>query len=153
MGISFWIILVAGFAGLILFVGLIIAVIVIAIRGFTKNSGMNAMAAQYPAMKEPANAWRWQTAKIGAIQYRRCLTVAVVDAGLYLSAKLFLTAPQSALIPWSQIRLVGAGRLYWKPTRRISIGNPQVAVIEVFENLWQQIAPHLAPVSLQTNSR
>jgi hypothetical protein len=144
MGVGFWFILIAGFAGLAVFAGLILAIVLMSIRGFANKGGMNDLAVQYPAVQEPANALRRQTVKIGAFQYQRCLTVAVVDAGLYLSVRTVFTAPKSALIPWSQIRLIGAGRLYWRPTHCISIGNPQIVTIEVFEDLWRQIEPRLA---------
>jgi hypothetical protein len=141
------ILIIIGFAGLAAFVGLILGVVWMAFRAFAKKSGINALTVQYPATQEPANVMRRQTAKIGAVQFQRLLNIAVLDAGLYLSLKPLGVAPQSTLIPWSQMRPIGTGRLYWRSTRRIAIGNPQIAVIEVFENLWRQMAPHLAPTN------
>ncbi len=134
--------------GLVVFIGSILGIIVLAVRGFGRVSGLKALAERFPAGGEPADPLRGRTVKIGAVQYKRCATVALTGEALYLSAGVFGGGSRSAaLIPWAQIRRSGEGRLYWRATHRFSIGEPPIATVELFEDLWRLVEPHVTSVT------
>lgn len=67
-----------------------------------------------------------ETVKIGAVVYKRCVTLGVSDEGLYVS-----TWGKSALIPWDAFTGVGHATLYWQKLPMLTVGDPPVASIVV----------------------
>ena len=139
-------VILLGVLGLVVFVGSILGVVVLAMRGFAGASGLKSLAERFPAGQEPPNAVRGRTLKIGAVQFQRCVTVALTEEALYLSVRTFGGSRSAALIPWSRVRFLGEGTLYWRATHRFAVGEPPVATVELFEDLWRLVKPHLASV-------
>jgi hypothetical protein len=136
-----------GVLGLAVFVGSILGVVVLAMRGFAGASGLKSLVERFSAGQEPPNAVRGRTLRIGAVQFQRCVTVALTEEALYLSVRTFGGSRSAALIPWSQVRLSGEGTLYWRATHRFTMGEPPIATVELFEDLWRLVEPHLVSVT------
>lgn len=67
-----------------------------------------------------------QTLQIGAVVYKRCVTVEVGDEGLYLSVWR-----RGVLIPWHEFKRLGQATLYWQQVPLLTVGEPPVATITV----------------------
>lgn len=127
----------------------LLAVTVLAVVGmlrvFGRVSGLNRLGQVYPAPGAPAGpVLAGQTVQIGTVRYRRCVTVNVSDAGLYLWARPILTRHQPILIPWSEVRQVQETMLYWQRAMRLSIGAPEVGSVTLLMGLFALVSPHLA---------
>ncbi len=113
-------------------------------RVFGRVSGLNRLAQAYPAPSVPqAPTLTGRTVKVGAVQYRRCVTVGVSEAGLYLWVRPVLSKHQPVLIPWSEVKQVRETVLYWQRAMRLSIGMPEVATVTVLMNLFDMMRPYL----------
>ena len=126
---------IAGFVFLILFV-------VQRLGGTT--GGLLRLAQAYPAPHAASGqALEHQTVQIGPVVYRRCMTVAVSDEGLYLA-----TGIGSAVIPWSEFKAIGRATLYWQKAATLTAGDPPVATIILPAALFEAIRARL-PEGLQ----
>ena len=79
-----------------------------------------------------------QTIKIGAVRYKRCVTVGIADEGLHLTIWR-----KTVLIPWSEFKAIGQTTLYWQKVMVLTVGNPQVATITMKNDLvtamWERL--------------
>ena len=126
----------------------LLAVTLLAIVGmlriFGRVSGLNRLAQAYPALSTPAGpTLAGRTVQIGAVRYRRCVTVHVSDAGLYLWVRPVLSRHQPILIPWSEVKQVRETMLYWQRAMRLSVGMPEVATVTLLMDLFTLVSPHL----------
>lgn len=82
--------------------------------------------------------------------HKNCTVAAATSAGLYLHPALsgVGTIPP-VLIPWTEIRRVEPATLYWNPSARLVIGNPEVTPVVVSSELFGKIRQHLDPAVLQ----
>jgi hypothetical protein len=113
-------------------------------RVFGRVSGLNRLAQAYPALRAPAGpTLTGQTVQIGAVRYRRCVTVNVSEAGLYLWVRPVLSKHQPILIPWSEVKQVRETVLYWQRAMRLSIGMPELATVTLQMNLFDLVRPYL----------
>jgi hypothetical protein len=75
-----------------------------------------------------------QTVKIGAVTYKRCVTVGIASDGLYLAIWR-----KAVLIPWSEFKGVGQTMLYWQRVPLLMVGNPPVTTITVQNDLFEMM--------------
>ena len=126
----------------------LLAVTLLAIVGmfqvFGRVSGLNRLAQAYPAPHTPTGpTLTGRTVQIGAVRYRRCVTVNVSEAGLYLWVRPVLSQHQPILIPWSEVKQVRETVLYWQRAMRLSIGMPELATVTLQMNLFDLVRPYL----------
>ena len=84
-----------------------------------------------------------QTVKVGVVRYRGCVTVNIGTEGLFLWVRPPLGRQGKFLIPWGEIKRVKKGRLYGLQGVCLSIGDPEVGEITVYQGLFDQIKAHL----------
>ena len=128
----------------------LLAVTLLAIVGmfqvFGRVSGLNRLAQAYPAPRALAGqTLTGRTVQIGAVRYRRCVTVNVSEAGLYLWVRPVLSQHQPILIPWSEVKQVRETVLYWQRAMRLFIGVPEVATVTLPMDLFSIASPYLGP--------
>jgi hypothetical protein len=128
----------------------LLAVTVLAVVGmlriFGRVSGLNQLSQVYSAPSTPTGpTLAGRTVQIGAVRYRRCVTVNVSDAGLYLWARPVLSRHQPILIPWSEVKQAQETILYWQRAMRLSIGLPEVATITLPMDLFTLVSPYVGP--------
>jgi hypothetical protein len=127
-------------------VGFVFLMVFLMLRLFAKASGLNKLADLYPAEGEPEGQEHTrQTIKVGAVRYRRCVTVIVNARGLYLSVQPKLSKRRPILIPWEEVKKTEKGRLYWDSARQLFVGEPKVATVTVFTSLFRAMHPYLSP--------
>jgi hypothetical protein len=113
-------------------------------RIFAGISGWNRLAERYPAGDAPEGAKHTkQTVQVGAVRYRRCVTVCLSPQGLYVWARPILSKYPPILIPWDEIQHIQETRLYWERAMQLSVGSPQVGTITVQKRLFELIQPYL----------
>jgi hypothetical protein len=112
---------------------------------FVQASGLTRLIERYPAAQRPEGVEREkQTVKIGAVRYRRCVTINVSSHGLYLWVRPPLSKHPPVLIPWDSVRRICRTRLYGRKAVRLLIVGPQVTPLVVHEGLFKSIRPHLS---------
>jgi hypothetical protein len=112
-------------------------------RAFAKVNGIYKLAERYPAPHEPEGGdWTGQTVKIGAVRYRRCVTVGTDPEGLFLGVCPPLGRARKLLIPWDEIREVREARLYGRQGIHLSIGEPEVGEITMYRELFERMREH-----------
>jgi hypothetical protein len=112
---------------------------------FGHVSGLTRLAQQYPAAERPEGVERLkQTVKIGAVRYRRCVTVNVSPQGLYLRVQPPLSRYPAVLIPWDEVKGTRRARLYGRRGIRLSIGRPEVGAVTMYEELFRLMQPYLS---------
>ena len=113
-------------------------------RFFASISGLNRLAAKYPAAHPPEGEQQAkQTLQIGPVRFRRCVTVHVGSSGLYLHVRPVTSRYAPMLIPWQELRRPHQALLYWQRAMVLSVGDPQVATLRLKETLFRQIEPYL----------
>ena len=107
---------------------------------FSKASGLNKLIEHYPATHDPGQAGQIkQTVKIGVVRYRGCVTVSIGPEGLFLWVRSPLGRQGKLMIPWDEIVQVRKGRLYGLQGMCLSIGEPEVGEITVYQGLFEQM--------------
>jgi hypothetical protein len=119
---------------------------------FYRMSGWNKLLERFPAEKEPeGNRFSGKTIAVGAVRYRRCVTVSASQQGLYLTAKVPLTSGNPPiLIPWCEIKKVQKS---WEPyigeCIMFSIGEPEIGIIKLPMDVFNSTRPYLEPKIVQ----
>ncbi len=122
---------------------------------FARISGWGALAPRYGATIEPeGRKLMRQTVKVGAVRWRRCVTVVLSPQGMYLALDSGLRVPvllairkhPPVLIPWSEFKAPRKGRLYlgWQAVQ-LSIGEPETAAVTFPLALYKEMTSHLDP--------
>jgi len=112
---------------------------------FAQMSELTRLARHYPATERPEGVERFkQTVKIGAVRYRSCVMVTVGPQGFYLWVRPPLGRSLAVLIPWDEVREIQRTRLYGRRAMRLSIGNPVVGTVTVYEELFRLMVPYLS---------
>jgi hypothetical protein len=79
-----------------------------------------------------------QTLQIGAVTYKRCVTLGIADEGLYV--KIWR---KTVLIAWSEFKSIGQATLYWQKVPMLTVGDPPVATmtvpVEAFQLMWGKL--------------
>jgi len=116
------------------------------IKGFFgRISGLDELAQRYSTPREPqGKKLTKQTVQIGAVRYRRCVTVHLDPEGLFLQIEfIFCKSRNPFFIPWHEIKQVQETKLYWEKAALLLIGNPPVRYITLPKSLYKMIEPHL----------
>lgn len=116
------VLLLAGFVvGLVFF----ILFLVKSLGGTT--GGWGKLAEVYGTNNPPTGQiTKGETIQVGAVTYKRCVTLGVADEGLYVSIWR-----KTALIPWTEFKSVGQATLYWQKVPVLTVGDPPVATMAV----------------------
>lgn len=118
---------------------------ILLIRLFASRSGFGKLSQLYAVQRPPDGPARArQTLMVGAVQWKRCVTIATSPGGLYLKIDPVMVRLPALLIPWSALRPLGKTLLYWQPAIRLSVGMPEVTTITVHRPLFDQMQPWLA---------
>jgi len=143
--VPIWIFIAIGIVLLIL-AGLAVFMVALLMRLSARASGWTELAKLYSVEAPPAEQQHaQQTVQIGAIRYRRCVTVGIGPQGLALWVRPSLAKFHPILIPWDEVKAVQEARLYSTKAVQLSIGEPSVATIVVYAKLFEAISPYLAP--------
>ena len=91
-----------------------------------------------------------QTLMVGPIIYRRSVGVALGDDGFYLEKGFpFSIFGQSRLlIPWSAVKTIVEGRLFWEKAPCLVIGDPPAGAVIVRPLLFDRMRPWLGRTNL-----
>ena len=118
-------------------------------RFFASISGLTRLASQYAASQPPeGQQLTKQTVQVGAVRFRRCVTVHVGSPGLHLLVHPIMSRYPPILIPWEEIRGAQPALIYWQSAKRMAVGKPSVATITVKTSLFRILEPYLqTPVS------
>lgn len=132
------VLLLAGFVvGLVFFVLFIVK----SLGGTT--GGWGKLAEVYGTNNPPTGqVTKRETIQVGAVTYKRCITLGVADEGLYVSIWR-----KTALIPWTEFKAVGQATLYWQKVPMLTVGDPPVATMTVPVAVFQVMRGRL-PVGL-----
>jgi hypothetical protein len=140
---SVWIILLLVVVGLILLGG-VVAGLVFLIFWIARNlggtkGGWRGLTEAYSTTSPPqGQIQKRQTIQIGAVVYKRCVTLGVADEGLYVSFWR-----RTILIPWSDFTALGQATLYWQKIPMLTVGEPPIATIAlpvpVFETMRSKL--------------
>jgi len=116
------VLLLAGFV-----VGLVFLVLLLVKSLGGTTGGWGELAEVYGTNNPPTGQiTKGETIQVGAVTYKRCVTLAVADEGLYVSIWR-----KTALIPWTEFKAVGQATLYWQKVPMLTVGDPPVATMTV----------------------
>ena len=132
------VLLLAGFVvGLVFF----ILFLVKSLGGTT--GGWRRLAEVYATANPPTGqVTKRETIQVGAVTYKRCVTLGVADEGLYVTIWR-----KTALIPWTEFKAVGQTTLHWQKVPMLTVGEPPVATMTVPLAVFQVMRGKL-PVGL-----
>ena len=122
------VLLLAGFV-----VGLVFLILFLVKSLGGTTGGWGKLAVTYGTNNPPTGQiTKGETTQVGAVTYKRCVTLAVADEGLYVSIWR-----KTVLIPWTEFKAVGQATLYWQKVPMLTVGDPPVATmtvpVQVFE--------------------
>jgi hypothetical protein len=149
--------IIAVVVGTFIFICLIVALaMALLFLIFAHASGWAALARLYRATFVPIQAvLQRQTIKVGGVRWRFSATVGISPSGLYLSVNPFkwpisrFVQHPPLLIPWADIKVVGSGHIYLlMPAIVLSIGSPEIALVNVTSNVYEAIAPYIGNVTV-----
>ena len=116
------VLLLAGFV-----VGLVFLVLFLVKSLGGTTGGWGKLAEVYGSNKPPTGQiTKGETIQVGAVTYKRCVTLGVADEGLYVSIWR-----KTALIPWTEFKGIGQATLYWQKVPMLTVGDPPVATMTV----------------------
>lgn len=91
------------------------------------TGGWRRLTEVYPTSKPPrGQTVTGQTVQIGAVTYKRCVTLRIADEGLYVTIW-----QKTVLIPWTDFKRIGEATLYWQKVPMLTVGDPPVATMTV----------------------
>jgi hypothetical protein len=115
-------------------------------RLFANASGLTNIAGRFPASPLPPEAGlSKQTVQIGAVRFRRCVTVHADAAGLYLLVRVVFSKYPAVCIPWNEMRDFRESKVYGRPAIQFSVGEPSLGTVRIPLELFEKIKTHLAP--------
>lgn len=116
---------------------------------FGKISGLDELARRYSTTREPRGTeLTRQTVQIGAVRYKRCVTLHVAAEGLFLQIKfIFCRSRPPFFIPWQDIKQVQSTRLYWQKAFVLTIGHPPGTKITLPDSIHSLLAPYLPSIT------
>lgn len=106
--IVFGIVLVAG-----LVFGLVSLILFLVRQLGGTTGGWRRLVQVYPAANPPSGRiTKRETIQVGAVTYKRCVTLGIADEGLYVAIWR-----KTALIPWTDFKALGQATLFWRQPR------------------------------------
>ena len=124
-------------------VGLVFLILFLVKQLGGTTGGWRRLAEVYGTDKPPTGQIvTGQTIQIGAVTYKRCVTLGVADEGLYVTIWR-----KTALVPWNEFKAIGQATLYWQKVPMLTVGDPPVATMTVPVAVFQQMRGRL-PVGL-----
>jgi hypothetical protein len=128
------VIVVAGFV-----VALVFFILFLAKQLGGTTGGWRRLAEVYTTSKPPrGQSVTKQTIQIGAVTYKRCVTLGIADDGLYITIW-----QKTALVPWTEFKGVGEATLYWQKVPILTVGDPPVATMTVPVAVFQMMRKRL----------
>ena len=110
---------------------------------FARASGLTRLIEHYATDADcGAGKLTWQTVKIGAVRWRRCVTFCASPRGLYLKVSPFGGRYPAVLIPWGDLHFRRETLLYWSKAIVLAVG-AGVAEITVPQRLWVLMEPYI----------
>ena len=118
-------------AGVLLLAGFVVGLvflILFLVKSFGGTTGgWGKLAEVYGTNNPPTgHVTKAETIQVGAVTYKRCVTLAVAEEGLYVSIWR-----KTVLIPWTEFKAVGQATLYWQKVPMLTVGDPPVATMTV----------------------
>ena len=121
-------------------VGLVFLILFLVKQLGGTTGGWRRLAEMYAIAKPPTGQIvTGQTLQIGAVSYKRCVSLGFADEGLYLTIWR-----KTALVPWSEFKAIGQATLYWQKVPMLTIGDPPVATMTVPVAVFQQMRGKLS---------
>jgi hypothetical protein len=108
------------------------------------SGGWNRLSQVYATTRQlPAQVYARQSIVVGQILYRNCMVVGFDDAGLYLENgfPMSMLGRPRLFIPWTELKRIEEGRLFWRKAALLSFGEPLVGTITVPLTLFETIKP------------
>ena len=131
----------------VLLLGGIFLVLFVVLRLFQRASGFSKLAEFFLASYKPEGRdFPLSTMAIGSARYRNCVYITVAGEGLYIRLRsVFPLLPKEPplLIPWDRIKEVGETKIYFRTAYRFDVGDPKVATLSFFEDVYQAALPYL----------
>ena len=116
-------------------VGLVFLILFLVKQLGGTRGGWRQLAEVYGTDKPPTGQIvPGQTLQIGAVTYKRCVSLGFADEGLYLTIWR-----KTALIPWTEFKALGQATLYWQKVPMLTVGDPPVATMTVPVAVFQQM--------------
>ena len=116
-------------------VGLVFLILFLVKQLGGTTGGWRRVAEVYPSMNPPTGQIvTRQTLQIGAVTYKRCVTLGIADEGLYVAIWR-----KTALIPWTEFKAIGQATLYWQKVPMLTVGDPPVATMTVPVAVFQEM--------------
>lgn len=114
-------------------------------RLFEALSKLSKIAERYPAC-HPSTGENLtkQTLQIGAVRYRRCVTISIDTQGFYFCIHMIFKKHPQIFIPWKEFRDIQESKIYQKRAKQISIGEPPVGIIRIPEEVFNKMKSYLA---------
>jgi hypothetical protein len=110
---------------------------------FAGKGGYAALAERFATTEPPPGlVFHAQTVMLDrTIAYKFCVTLGASAGGLFVHPQpKGLGSHPAVLIPWAQIARAERVRLYWRPGVRLTIGEPRVAELNLFQPMYEQLA-------------
>lgn len=115
----------------------LIPFLVTQLRG--NGDGWRRLVEAYATEKPPTGQTvRVHTLQIGAVTYKRCVTLGIANEGLYVTIW-----QKTVLIPWTEFQGIGDATLDWQEVKMLTIGDPPVATMAVPVAVFQLILGEL----------
>ena len=136
MGNALFLILVIA-ASALAFVGVVICFVYFLRRIFINQGGLSKLMNSYPVENRPEGmVFEKQTIGLGrSVRFRKCATVCISRAGLYVAIKVIFGRRFALLIPWCEFSNVIETRFYGSNALRLSVGEPEITSIRVYSAL------------------
>jgi len=105
------------------------------------TGGWRRLSEVYATANSPTGQiTKGETIQVGAVTYKRCVTLGVADEGLYISIWR-----KTALIAWTEFKAIGQAALYWQKVPMLTVGDPPIATMTVPVAVFQMMQRRLPP--------
>ncbi len=113
-------------------------------RLFSALSKFSRIAEHYSTDLPPkGDRFTKQTIQIGAVRYRKCVTIDIDSRGFYFCIHVIFSKHPQVLIPWKDFKDMQETGIYQKRAKQFSIGDPPVGTIAIPEELFHRMKSFL----------
>ncbi len=111
---------------------------------FAKTSGLDRLADKYAIKQQPEGSYfSKQTIQIGAVRYRKCVTIGLCPSGLYLWPRPIFSKNPAILVPWPDIVNTQPAKIYQNRATELTIGEPRIGAVRVYVDIYRKMEPFL----------